>query len=119
MLLLDVRHDVSVASSSRQGNPRPGVDTLPLATGARAAPSHDINQRGNSSGCTVPSSKAWRCACASGTPAAALFVSSPHDSILCNVKADMTVHRLSGDSLGDSTRPAPVINRPKDLDVAS
>lgn len=42
-----------------------------------------------------------------------------HDSILCNVKTDMTVHRLSSGSLGDSTRPAPVVNCPKDLDVAS
>lgn len=31
----------------------------------------------------------------------------------------MTVHRLSSGSLGDSTRPAPVVNCPKDLDVAS
>ncbi|KAF3060237.1 hypothetical protein CFAM422_011513 [Trichoderma lentiforme] len=72
MGLLDVSHDVSVASFSRQGKPKAqGADAIQLATGACATPSHDINQHGNSSGL-----KAWPDACANGAPPQHLFVSS-------------------------------------------
>lgn len=74
MGLLDVSHDVSVASFSRQGESKAqGADAIlvQLATGACTTPSYDIDQHGNSSGL-----KAWPDACANGAPPQRLFVSS-------------------------------------------